>query len=403
MEMGEVLALAKSLWKVLSKPLLWLVSKLLPRSLVLSRTSAGNRPRLSEGSVVERGTTRKVSVFTAAILATNVARGRTVVSSARAILLFPRWYRPIARSGYAAPLLSDVGRPGVAGLSDALDQGDTVLVHVFDARFDFAPPRRRRVLAKVSLRDQADRAHRTKWFPADVYRREQAQERANARREELRGLRQTTDAVAERLLRDGHSPEIVSLLISTLRAETEAYRRNGRRSGGLGSIAFTYGGRTFDGVPSVTYQPDTSRQQLLVEDPQNASIDSVNARALVRACEHHYGRGSARLAMLLSSLAVRDSEFAEVGYMIVYSAYRLGVLAPVLQAATEQLRGHRPYSFSEVLRLTSGILRFAYTSLTEEELQSIETSAVECDEDDFALPILVAQARVLRADRHPIV
>jgi hypothetical protein len=70
-------------------------------------------------------------------------------------------------------------------------------------------------------------------------------------------------------------------IVSVLKAELARYQMCGRRVGGLGSIHIVYQGQAFTGVGNDSWAPDSPDNQLIVANPEAASLKSDNLEALV--------------------------------------------------------------------------------------------------------------------------
>jgi hypothetical protein len=198
----------------------------------------------------------------------------------------------------------------------------------------------------------------------------------------------------ERLTTAGHPDAAVEILVSALRSEVEAYRVNGRSNGGLGTLAFTHGGRTYNGIPTMWRTVGAPSPRLIAPDPQTTRITSHNADSIVHLFASAYNSDRGRFAELLCSFLDRDGEFATVGYLLVYSAQQVGLLRQAFDTAWDRLRGDRAYGFSEVLRMLSGLVRFSHHALSIEDLRRVETLTATFDDDNFQLPVLIAEARL---------
>ena len=70
-------------------------------------------------------------------------------------------------------------------------------------------------------------------------------------------------------------------VVSVLKGELNRYTLCGRICGGLGSVHIVYQGRQFTGVGSDSWTPNSPLNQVLVSDPDVASVQSDNLDALV--------------------------------------------------------------------------------------------------------------------------
>jgi hypothetical protein len=70
-------------------------------------------------------------------------------------------------------------------------------------------------------------------------------------------------------------------IVAVLKAELHRYKICGRLAGGLGSVQTIYKGRSMIGVGSDARTLFTARNQSIIPDPEEASIESDNATALL--------------------------------------------------------------------------------------------------------------------------
>ena len=181
---------------------------------------------------------------------------------------------------------------------------------------------------------------------------------------------------------------LVKDIAAVLKDEVEKYRQHGRREGGLGSVQTVYRGRTLRGVPT---------WQGIIPDPETASVESDNARALVKLYEK-LGTESKRTQFrtaLLRRLS-RETEYVSVGYLIVLVLFRLGMLPGALSIAKRDLQKDEAYGFSEVLRLLDGLLNLEHPAFTPELLDEIERFIEGIEEPIFGIRERIAAIRAYR-------
>jgi hypothetical protein len=208
-------------------------------------------------------------------------------------------------------------------------------------------------------------------------------------------LRSHTAQTIKGLTSAGHNEETLEKIIAALRTEANAYRMNGRIRGGLGSITFTDRGRTINHAPGISWRQGDGRALFIVPEPESASVDSPNATMLINAFRRAYGEDTQRISEVLLAFMDHESEFAAVGYLLVLVGHKLGILEEAFEAAWARLRGDDHMPFSEVLSLTSCLIRYDYSSIPVPVLSKLEARTIELgDGEAFRIPLLVSQARV---------
>jgi hypothetical protein len=187
-------------------------------------------------------------------------------------------------------------------------------------------------------------------------------------------------------------------IAGVLQAELARYRTNGRREGGLGSVTTTYGGRQQQGAGgNVGSQVGTPRNQVIVDDPQNASLESDNADsllALFHSLDSDEERERFRSALL--ARVSRDSIYAPVAYLPLLVALELEFAPQFFRHARESLLGDTIYGFSNCLMLTNGLLRLRHPMFSDQLLDDIERFTHDTGEHPFQIPERIA---AIRADR----
>ena len=106
-------------------------------------------------------------------------------------------------------------------------------------------------------------------------------------------------------------------IVSVLKAELARYEMCGRRVGGLGSVYLTYKGQSFTGVGTDSWTAESPVNQVIVADPEAASLNSDNLAALVY---FHQGLASGDRARFAAALLDRlDGKrgYLAISYFIV--------------------------------------------------------------------------------------
>lgn len=175
-------------------------------------------------------------------------------------------------------------------------------------------------------------------------------------------------------------------IAAILKAEVARYRECGRPVGGLGSVQTTYQGNTWPGLGTEWRKVHSPLNQSIASDPDNALIQSDNASALLNLYHKlpNDKEKSSFVNALLSRLS-RDTEYAPIGYLILFVLFRIGRLPEALTTAKKNQYKDPAYGFSDFLRLLDGLLRFEHPSFTSELLDEIEKSIEGLDEHTFRI------------------
>ena len=186
-------------------------------------------------------------------------------------------------------------------------------------------------------------------------------------------------------------------IVAVLKAEINRYKQCGRRVGGLGSIQTTIQGKTYNGVGTEWREADSSKNQSISEDENSIQISSDNAQALLNL----YGRldNDEEKERFFNALFIRlnkSSEYAPVGYLVLFVCFSLDRLDDVIEEATKNLQGDNGYGFSDSLRLLDALLKFRHSSFTPENLDSIERSLATVKEHTFHIAERLAAIRAYR-------
>jgi hypothetical protein len=186
-----------------------------------------------------------------------------------------------------------------------------------------------------------------------------------------------------------------------LKDELSRYAEHGRLIGGFGSITLTYHGRTLEGLGWVWRQQGLLRRQSIIPDPEGAQVASDNADALIRRYEGLNNDERQRFTNALLRRLSRQTEYAPIGYFIVYVLFRIGKLSESLHEAAANLRGDQSLGFSEIMRLLDGLLHVAHPSFSADMLDEIEAFVEGLSEDTSQIRERIAAIRADRITRQP--
>jgi len=191
-------------------------------------------------------------------------------------------------------------------------------------------------------------------------------------------------------------------VVSVLKAEIGRYEMHGRRVGGLGSIYIVYQDRSFTSFGGDSWTSDSPVNQLIVSDPDAASLRSDNLEALVG----FYQRLSSddertRFKAVLLDRLDANRGYLKISYFIVCVLMSVGSLADALQKARRDLPDGetRVFGLSNVLMLLNGLLKYRHPDFTNQMLDEIERMIHGLSEHPFMIPRKLAAVRASRLSR----
>ena len=185
-------------------------------------------------------------------------------------------------------------------------------------------------------------------------------------------------------------------VVSILQAELSRYNSCGRRVGGLGSIKTIYKDRSFKGVGTVHGTSESPEQQDVVQDPENARIESDNAKVLIDYFPTLDNQQKDDFINSLLNRVSRNEPYALIGYFILFVLYHIGHLNKALNAAKRHLQGDSAYGFSDLLIFISGLLRYEHPKFSNEMLDDIEQFLEGIKEFTFRIREKLVAIRVLK-------
>ena len=188
-------------------------------------------------------------------------------------------------------------------------------------------------------------------------------------------------------------------VVSALQSELARYQMCGRTVGGLGSVHIVYRGRTFTGVGTDSWTPDSPINQLIVSDPDAASLCSDNLDAVVA----YYNRLRTdderdRFIAALTERLDAEKGYLEVAYFAVCVLLKIGQLGRALQKAKQDLPAgeQKAFGLSNVLMLLNGLLKYRHPDFTSEMLDEIERLIHNLNEHPFLIPQKLSAIRTSR-------
>jgi hypothetical protein len=184
---------------------------------------------------------------------------------------------------------------------------------------------------------------------------------------------------------------------TVLQAELSRYGKCGRQTGGLGSVHFLVDGRETVGVGTDGWNPNSPKNQSIVDNPEKRQLRSDNLEALMAFHEH---LSPAERDQFVSALTRRLGEkpYLPVSYFIVLVLMKIGRLKDALENAKSKLpQGDiSTFGLSNVLMLLNGLLRFRYVDFTNDMLDEIERFLDGLNEHSFQIPEKLAAIRTAR-------
>ncbi len=186
-------------------------------------------------------------------------------------------------------------------------------------------------------------------------------------------------------------------IAAVLKAETNRYKECGRRVGGLGSIQTTIQGKSYKGIGTEWRETDSPKNQTITEDESTIQISSDNAEALLNLYQKlKTDEEKERYFEALFKRLDKNTEYAPVGYLILFVSFSLRKLDAALDGAIKKLQGDNAYGFSDFLRLLDALLKFRHSSFTSENLDSIERCITAVEEHTFRVEERLAAIRAYR-------
>lgn len=188
-------------------------------------------------------------------------------------------------------------------------------------------------------------------------------------------------------------------VVSVLKAELSRYAMCGRICGGLGSIQIIYQGHPMTGVGGDSWTPNSPLNQVIVTDPENASLTSDNLEVLVgfyRGLRTDAER--ARFVKVLLDRLDAKRGYLAVSYFIIAALWKIGRYADGLHKAKRDLPENetRVFGLSNVLMLLNGLLKYRYPDFSNHMLDETERMIHGLKEHTFLIPAKLAAVRARR-------
>lgn len=165
-----------------------------------------------------------------------------------------------------------------------------------------------------------------------------------------------------------------------LQSEMEAYSRNGRRGGGLGS--FNVG---LQSVPNNGWTSVGSVKQYLFDTPDQDFIKSENAQILLKLYSTLNKEKQKEFESILLKYIEKESEYRDVGYLICFIFIRLGKVIPIVKKAIEDLKGDAANAYSNLLHIINLVIAREYSYFSFSTLSDLSELLKEDEEAKFAV------------------
>jgi hypothetical protein len=186
---------------------------------------------------------------------------------------------------------------------------------------------------------------------------------------------------------------------SVLKAEIRRYHVRGRSAGGLGSIHIVYLGQTVTGLGSDSWTPSSPANQLLVQDPEAAALNSDNLDTLIRVYESYESDNEReRFVKALLDRLGAEKGYLSVSYFIVCVLWKIGFLGQALDKSKRDLpTGEtKVFGLSNVLVLFNGLLRYRHIDFSDSMLDELERFSHGLSEYTFLIPEKIAAIRAMK-------
>ncbi len=182
-----------------------------------------------------------------------------------------------------------------------------------------------------------------------------------------------------------------------LKMEKCRYENCGKKEGGLGSVITKYKDRIKIGVGSDLRTLCVPEDQSIVDDPENARVESDNVDLLLdyyRNLEGHEYKEVFKDALLRRMN--KNSEYKAVAYFMVLVLIKIDRLSAALQVAKRDLLGDSEYGFNNILMLLDGMLKYNHNDFTNDQLDEIEIYIEDLEEHTFRISERLEVIRKLR-------
>ena len=165
-----------------------------------------------------------------------------------------------------------------------------------------------------------------------------------------------------------------------LQSEEEAYSRNGRCGGGLGS--FNIG---LQSVPNKGWTNVGSVKQYLFNTPDQNFIKSENAQILLKLYSTLNKEKREEFESILLEYVEKENKYCDTSYLICFVFIRLGKVVPVVKKAIKNLRGDTANAYSNLLHIINLVIAREYSYFRLSTLSDLNELLKEDKEAKFAV------------------
>ena len=176
-----------------------------------------------------------------------------------------------------------------------------------------------------------------------------------------------------------------------LQSEKEAYSRNGRRSGGLGS--FNIG---LQSIPNNGWTAVGSIKKYLFDTSDQDFIKSENAQILLKLYSTLDVEKQKEFESILLKYIEKESEYRDIGYLICFIFIRLGKVIVVTKKAIKDLKGDATNSYSNLLHIINLVIAREYSYFSFSTLSDLSELLKEDEEAKFAVLSTLREASKYR-------
>lgn len=188
-------------------------------------------------------------------------------------------------------------------------------------------------------------------------------------------------------------------VVSVLQSELARYNKCGWTVGGLGSIQLTYQGRTMVGVGTEFWEANSPKNQSIVKNPEDTTLQSDNLNALLVLYKKLKSEVEQKqfINVLINRLDGKKG-YQGVSYFIVCILWKIGHLHDALHKAKISLPQNETevFALSNILKMLNGLLRYCHNDFTDKMLDDIEEFISGMDEHMFLIPEKIASIRTMR-------
>lgn len=187
-------------------------------------------------------------------------------------------------------------------------------------------------------------------------------------------------------------------IAAILQAEVARYNKNGRTTGGFGSLYLTKSGTPINGFGQDSWAVNSPSNQEISTEPAKNQLHSDNLDAMLKV----HGRLTQRDEQLRCLAALRarlgHPSYARVSYFIICVLWRLGDLETALSVAATKLpqEDTEEFALGNTVYLFNGLLRYLHPNFSEADLDSIEKLVDRVGSKDFHIRQKIAAIRAWR-------